>query len=219
VTTASTLAPTGSVTFYDNGTALGSATLGSGGTASITVAGLEPGTNSITGSYSGDGLHGGSSSVPLNESVTFDRCVDGGTGALTVHAGQAVCVRGIWAGTISVQSGGAIALLNAHVIGAVTSNGAAAVTVCGSSVALALTVSGSSGAVVLGIGPHDATVCAGNSFAGSVAMRGNTGGVELAGNVVTGSLACSQNSPAPIDGGRPNTVIGARSGQCAASTF
>jgi autotransporter-associated beta strand protein len=46
--------PFGSVTFYDNGTVLGIATLSGSGTASISVAGLEVGTHPITVHFAGD---------------------------------------------------------------------------------------------------------------------------------------------------------------------
>lgn len=49
---------------------------------------------------------------------------------------------------------------------------------------------------------------------GSVIVQNNTGGVVLDGNTIGGSLTCSGNSPAPTDGGVPNTVGGNKIGQC-----
>jgi hypothetical protein len=37
----------------------------------------------------------------------------------------------------------------------------------------------------------------------------------LAGDRVTGALACSGNDPAPVDNELPNRVTGAKLGQCA----
>lgn len=58
----------------------------------------------------------------------------------------------------------------------------------------------------------------GNSVGGSVLNRNNTtpapGDNDIVGNAIGGSLVCSGNSPAPQDGGMPNTVGGAKTGQC-----
>jgi hypothetical protein len=51
--TVSSQTPTGTVTFYDNGTSLGAVQV-SGGTASVTLSTLPVGTDAITASYSGD---------------------------------------------------------------------------------------------------------------------------------------------------------------------
>ena len=56
----------GTVTFYDNGTAVGTATL-SGGTATLVTTALLPGTAVITAGYAGDGLNFlGSTSAPVS---------------------------------------------------------------------------------------------------------------------------------------------------------
>jgi hypothetical protein len=46
--------PTGTVTFYDGGTVLGTASLDGSGLAELTTTGLTPGGNSISATYSGD---------------------------------------------------------------------------------------------------------------------------------------------------------------------
>jgi hypothetical protein len=51
-----------------------------------------------------------------------------------------------------------------------------------------------------------------------VTLTGNTtGDVEpvVAGNTIRGPLACSRNTPAPLDLGSANTVNGPAAGQCA----
>lgn len=59
---------TGTITFMDGSTSLGSATL-SGSSAQITVAGLGSGTHSITAVYSGDSNMGGSTSAVVPQQV------------------------------------------------------------------------------------------------------------------------------------------------------
>jgi hypothetical protein len=58
--------PTGSVTFYDGGTALGSSALSG---AQFTTTGLSLGTHSITAAYSGDANYAGSASPGILQSV------------------------------------------------------------------------------------------------------------------------------------------------------
>jgi hypothetical protein len=57
-----------------------------------------------------------------------------------------------------------------------------------------------------------------NSVAANVLNRSNTapapGDNDVNGNAIGGSLVCTGNSPAPQDGGTPNTVGGSKVGQC-----
>jgi hypothetical protein len=70
VTSSSALKPTGTVTFMDGATALGSpVTLNGSGAATLTISTLKAGTHSITAVYSGDSNFAGSTSSPLNEVV------------------------------------------------------------------------------------------------------------------------------------------------------
>lgn len=64
--------PAGQVTFSRNGVELGTAPI-AGGTASLTVSGLEPGANEITATYSGDAAHAGAQAsigVDLSDAAT-----------------------------------------------------------------------------------------------------------------------------------------------------
>jgi hypothetical protein len=63
--------PTGTVTFLDGGTSIGSGTL-SGGTASFSTSALAVATHSITASYGGDGNFNGSTSGAVNQTVNQD---------------------------------------------------------------------------------------------------------------------------------------------------
>src|SRR6185437_10617602 len=62
--------PTGSVTFLDGSTVLGSAALNSSGTASFTVSSLAAGSHLLTASYGGDGTSPAGSSAPLDVAVS-----------------------------------------------------------------------------------------------------------------------------------------------------
>ena len=57
----------------------------------------------------------------------------------------------------------------------------------------------------------------GASITGSATVNSNKGSkpVVITGSAITGSLACSANHPAPTDSGKPNTVSGKATGQCA----
>lgn len=61
--------PTGMVSFYDNTTLLGTATLSSAGTASYNANALSGGTHSLTASYAGDGNFTSSSSASASATV------------------------------------------------------------------------------------------------------------------------------------------------------
>jgi hypothetical protein len=56
---------TGTVSFTDGGTAIGSAVLNAGGVATLTISSLAPGTHSIVANYAGDGQASASTSTPL----------------------------------------------------------------------------------------------------------------------------------------------------------
>jgi hypothetical protein len=74
--------PTGTVTFYANGVALGAASLIMGSEASFTTNPMPAGTYSITAVYSGDGNFAGSTSSSLTVVVA------GNDGGGSVTAGQ-----------------------------------------------------------------------------------------------------------------------------------
>ncbi len=66
--TGSSGAPTGAVSFLDNGASIGSAAL-NGGTATISISSLDAGSHSVTASYGGDANYIANSSSALTESV------------------------------------------------------------------------------------------------------------------------------------------------------
>jgi Bacterial Ig-like domain (group 3)/FG-GAP-like repeat/FG-GAP repeat len=64
------IVPTGTVTFYDGSTSLGSGTLNSSGQASFVTQSLAVGTHSITGKYSGDTNFSASTSAALSQVIS-----------------------------------------------------------------------------------------------------------------------------------------------------
>ena len=70
IPSSATAAPTGTVSFLDNGAQIGTGTLvGNPGVAAFTTATLVVGTHSITASYPGDSYNGPSSSPPVSQVV------------------------------------------------------------------------------------------------------------------------------------------------------
>jgi hypothetical protein len=60
---------TGTVTFMDGGSTLGSSTLDASGVATLSVSSLAVGTHSITAQYGGDASHNGSTSAAVSQTV------------------------------------------------------------------------------------------------------------------------------------------------------
>lgn len=167
------------------------------------------------------------------------------TASVTVPAGSVTCVNGaLVPGPVTVQPGGALVLNGARVGGGVRSQGAAGIRICGSQITVpaggepGLSVVGSFGPVVVGDGTpacprndivRGVTLAANqsveldtNRVSGGVSVArtaGSGSGPVVAANQVTLGLDCAGNAPPPTNEGRPNSVLGARSGQCAAAGF
>ena len=94
--------PTGSVTFYDGATSLGTMSL-SGGTAALSTSAISVATHSITVSYSGDSNYSGATSSPVSQVVNqASSTVALGSSANPVAFGQTVTLTA----TITPQFGG-----------------------------------------------------------------------------------------------------------------
>ncbi|HEU4349645.1 MAG TPA: hypothetical protein VFR35_17860, partial [Actinoplanes sp.] len=123
------------------------------------------------------------------------------------------------AGSVTVRAGASLVVRDSTVNGALTSTSAQAVQLFGSTVNGVVTVTSTT---------RDVTV-AGNRFNGAVVLSGNTQvsanerytrlagpyGPLLVGNQVNGDLTCSGNNAPVKDFGAPNTVRGAKVGDCA----
>lgn len=90
--------PGGSVSFMDGSTAIGSAAVGSNGTATLSTNSLVFGAHNITAVYQGDANHAGSSSAALNEKI-----VQPATAALTSSVNPAIYGSSF---TLTAQIGG-----------------------------------------------------------------------------------------------------------------
>ena len=146
-------------------------------------------------------------------------------------------------GNITVPAGSSLILTNSTVGGNITATNPGSITICGSTVGNTVKISGASGFVLLrdagddGCAPntfrtsvtltsnHGAVDLVGNHIGSNTSVTGTTGtgpflpddqGAELEGNTIGGTLSCSGNTPIANDG-NPNSVAGARSGQCPGS--
>lgn len=244
VTASSGGTPAGGVTFYDGAASIGTTTLNASGKAMLTTASLAVGTHQIKAVYAGNTVHAGSTSNTVTQTV-YSYCIsDKQNTAPTITNGQSVCItssgdvkgpitiqnggtlsilggtvgngtggngnNGNSKGNITVQSGGTLIVNGGTILGSVTSTGAKGITICGAQVT-GMTISGSTGAVLVG----NPTSCAANTIKATSTFTSNTAGVTVGGNAITGNLACSSNAPAPTNAGKPNSVSGSRTGQCA----
>ncbi|MEU7904524.1 GH92 family glycosyl hydrolase [Actinoplanes sp. NPDC049118] len=137
---------------------------------------------------------------PACTTVISDRVV----GAVSVRSGV-TCIRAgaQITGLVSVSRGASLYATGATLRAAVTANGAGTVSLLHSTVSGPLTVTGS--------GPVSLEA---STLKGAVTLLNNTGSTVVAGNTIGGPLTCTGNKPAPVNNGLPNTVGGARLGQC-----
>jgi Fungalysin metallopeptidase (M36)/Bacterial Ig-like domain (group 3) len=234
----------GTVTVRDGTRTLGTVPLDGSAQARFTTAGLQAGSHVLTAVYGGDGNYLSGVSAPFVEVV---RCAATVTGTVVggLDVTTSTCLSGVTVlGSVTVEPGAALSVTDSRIAGGVSASGATAVTICGGSVAGAVTVTDTSGFVLLGDG---SPACAGGSYAGALTVDGSLGQAEvagnqlsgalsisgsagagpdldhqtatIAGNTVRGALLCSGNAPTPTNGGRPNSVTGAKTGQCSASDF
>jgi hypothetical protein len=249
--------PTGTVTFYlgtpsGSHSVLGTASLNAQGKATLITSSLPPGTDSLYGVYGGDSNYVGSTSPVISQMVGFPNACINGTinGGYVVKSDTAICITGKVNGGITVQARGALFLNGAVLNGGLTASGSTGLRFCGSTLNGAITITGSTGSIMIGDGGDEGPPgCAGNSInTTTLTLANNTGGLELAGNNMTGlvtlsgntgvgptaedsspevegnsivgTLSCStSNTPAITDGGQHNTITGLKSGQCAAASF
>ncbi len=185
-------APTGTVTFLDGTSVIATAGLPASGLVSVTVSGFQAGAHSLTASYGGDGNFSASPpSKAVTDTVTFTSTISGSSsGSLTVLSKQSVLITGSVSGSITVDSGGALEVENGKVSGSITATGAVGFTLCGATVSGAVSVSKSTGFVLIGGG----TGCTKSTISGSVTLSGNTAGVEVATNTISGPVSVTNNS-------------------------
>ncbi|WP_329491789.1 Ig-like domain-containing protein [Kitasatospora sp. NBC_01246] len=190
--------PTGTVTFSDGTTPLATVRM-NGNQASFTTGKFQPGTHSITATYSGDpSLTPSTTAHATDATVGFSEpCITTAHhGPLTVKADRSLCVAsgGTQDGPVAVDPGGALAVLDSAIHGPLTADGALALTICRSMLQGAVTVHGTSGYVRLGSDPAHTGSCAGNEIHGPLTLTVNTGGLGVFGNTVTAPVRITDNS-------------------------
>jgi parallel beta-helix repeat protein len=104
--------PSGTVTFFDGSTVLGTALLGASGQASIAISTLALGTHTLTASYPSGTSFGNSTSPPIQETILASSfTVTLGPSTITIHPGQqgSVAVQlssvGLFSGPLTLSYG------------------------------------------------------------------------------------------------------------------
>jgi len=218
-------APTGTVSFLDGATQIGTGTLkGNPGVATFTTSTLNVGTHSITASYAGDSMNGPSSSLPVSQVVnqaststtvtaTPSPGIAGGPETITATV-KVTSGSGMPTGTVTFTSG-TMQLGSAPLSGGGTATITPALaqgsyqivaTYSGdsnnlgsASVPLALTVVQSTTQTTLAVSPNPALVLAPITFTAQVTGNGGTptGSVNfLANGIVIGSGALNASGTA-----------------------
>jgi hypothetical protein len=193
--TANAVAPTGTVSFFLDGSSTPVATLAlSGNQASFTTAGLGAGTHSIVAVYNGDGNYIGSTSPSAPATVNAGRTVTGAiSGNFVVPAGTSVLLKNAnVTGSVVVQAGGALDIEDSTVGGTVSAMGPTALRMCGTSTVGSTSVSNATGFVL--IGDTGKNACAVNTIGGAFSLQNNHGGVTAKGNHVRGSVSAAGNT-------------------------
>jgi subtilisin-like proprotein convertase family protein len=237
--------PTGTVAFKDGATVLGSGALVAGGgpncaTATFTTSTLSPGAHSITGVYGGDTVYASSTSPVLTQTVNCSSTITGTVGNTSLANGQ--CLSGATVnGNVTVQPGASVVITNSVIHGNLTANNPGTVRVCGSTVDVNTMITGATGFVQIGgagctgntlkgnltlSGNKAGLRVADNTVGGNVSITNNKAsgndpavggpaGNIVANNTIGNAFTCSGNIPPVSNGGSPNTVTGARGGECA----
>src|SRR5207248_2398736 len=183
-------APAGTVQFKRATVNLGAAVPLVGGKASITIGSLLP-NQTITAVYSGD-ANFLTSQRPLTPTVTFSHAVVTGIhGAMTLSGGSWLLSAATVQGNLTIAKGTIVAIVSSHITGTLTQNTLStdtggALSLCGTSVGGNVKVSRATGAVLIGDNGDDG--CGIDTLSMGLALASNTGGVEMAGNKITGSV-------------------------------
>ncbi|MFJ9711275.1 Ig-like domain-containing protein [Streptomyces sp. NPDC101234] len=212
------------------------------GSTQVNTSNLLPGTHTITAQYSGDGNYLAGALESATQTVTCTRTITGSVpNAVFAGSGSTCIVNATVGGTVHGAAGGALFISNSTIRGSVLSLDGTRFGVCGSTVTGSVNVARAAGFVVIGDPGDDG--CAGNRITGQVALSDNHSGAEvianhvggsvqvqgttgtgpfpedsraeIESNTIGGSLICSGNVPPPTNDGHPNSVTGARQGQCA----
>jgi alpha-tubulin suppressor-like RCC1 family protein len=246
VTCTAGTAPTGTVTFAEGTTTLGTTPVNGADDASTTLNGLAAGSHTFTAHYSGDTNCAASTSPPLTITVG-GRTISGNVfGFLTITQPTILAPGTHVFGIVTIRGNGSLDAEGATIQGALTATGGTGLRMCSSTVTGPTSISGMNGVILIGDAGDDGSPgCGANTLRGTVTLTGNAGSLELGGNQIQaavtvnnnhtttistppenattteieanrifGTLACTGNTPPPTNDGKPNTVIGPRTGQC-----
>ncbi|GAB7184733.1 hypothetical protein ATKI12_4564 [Kitasatospora sp. Ki12] len=185
------LPPSGTVTFRDGPTLLGTGTLAPGGgthcaQTQVSFANLLPGSHTVTAQYSGDDNYLTPDLESVTETVSCTRTITGDVGELFT-SGDSTCIVGATVhGAVHDAKDGALYISGSTVHGAVLFSGGTLFGMCGSTVTGTTNVHDASGFVLVGDPGDDG--CAGNRIGGSLLLGDNHGGLEVVANQVGGSV-------------------------------
>jgi hypothetical protein len=238
--------PGGTVQFKDGLRNLGPPVALTNGVGSFSTKYLRQGTHAITASFAENSNYEPSSAT-LPQTVECTFTLSGYYSKLTVPATGSTCLdhANVGPGGVVIPSGARVSIMDSTIKGGLLADGGAAgLTICGSTVSGKLTVKGATDYLLLGDTVEE--VCFGNRFNTGVALTGNTGGLTLGDNTISGGvvvmnnvgsgpapnhlspeieansikgkLECSGNSPVATNDGRPNSAA-SRTGECGAKTF
>jgi hypothetical protein len=190
-----TPAATGTVTFLDGATTLGTATLAGGPppTATLVVNGLAPGAHTFTAQYGGDANCSASASAPAAVTVSCQTISGTQIGSLVVTQPTCLAPGSQIIGSVSVSAGGAFASTGATIVGSLTVAGGTGLRICGTTISGSVVASAVAGVII--VGETDSTpACAGNTINGSAVLNNNTGFLEVDGNQVLGTVNVAGNT-------------------------
>jgi len=170
--------PTGTVTFTDGTTTLGTVPLNANGQASLTTE-LGAGPHTVVATYSGapnfapsaSSAQGSTLTVGCTQTITGNH-----PGSIVVSSGSTCLVNANVTGSVVVQPGAALDVEGSTVSGSISAQGPSALRVCAIYLGGSLSSTGAKGFVLIG-GDGDDN-CAPNTIAGSLVLRNNTGSLE-----------------------------------------
>ena len=175
------VAPTGTVTFYNGTTVLGTGTVNSAGIATLTTGSLPVGTDSITAVYGGDNNYSSTTAGPLTETVSKNTGTNTLTSSNTTpYSGQSVTLTDTLSTVNGIAPTGTVTFYNGSTslgTGTVNSSGVATLT---------------TSTLPLGSDPVTAVYGGDSNYAGSTS---NVVTENVTKNTSTGSLTTSNSAP------------------------
>jgi 5'-nucleotidase len=198
--------PTGTVSFYIDGSLTPAATIGVNVSAqAVFLTTFGGGTHTVIAVYNGDGNYLSSMSPTATETVACDVTITGTHSSLIASHGVVCILNAHITGGITVEQGVTLDVEGSHVDGSISAYRSSTFRVCGSTVA-SITVTKATGFVLIGDPTHN---CPANTINGSLTATQNTAGLVIVGNRVSGGLLASGNSgTGPLPGESSPIVSG-----------